>query len=625
MVKGGLKLKSELATPFVVKPIGDLILAHVWVDASVYHLDSTFSYLIPGNLSGLVEVGSLVSVPFHGREIIGCVTAIEATGTTSGYKSISKVIGNIPYLQPHLLALVGEAARRYAAHPFDLIRSAIPDRKATVEKEFLSHVDHSQPSVGRGLRQYLQLPPARPRSQLMAEKISQLSKSGGVLVVLPDSREVQSLSAALSVIDIKHIALDSALGKSEYLRNFLSARLGLNNIVIGTRSAVFAPVSQLASLIIYNEGSEHLYERRSPGWNARDVALLRGHTESLDIYCVGYSPSTDIARFIEEEWFEFKRTRNRVKVLTFPQVSGELIPSRAIPVIRKSLSEGPVLFLVPLKGYAQAIRCARCKTVSRCECGGAHEQIAPHSPITCHHCLTQVTRWKCVWCHHEQPSLSARGIERHQFEIGLLFPNTPTVISSSDHQVSDVSAKSIIISTPGMAPIVAGGYSAVVILEGNRFLNQPDMRSSERIREMYFSHASLVKSGAPVLLIQDEGNPISTALATWNPLIAISHDLQERKSLGLPPYVRTAMMTMETSEISRLKSALVTAVNEERLPASTKVLGPIPKEDKSSLILTVDVAHGDELIHTIHEFMRRRSAAKKALPSLRIDPYSLSR
>lgn len=625
MVKGGLKLKRELAPAVALQPVGDLILAQVWVDASVYHLDTTFSYLIPGNLSHLVKVGSLVSVPFHGREIIGCVTAIEGTETTAGFKNISKVISEIPYLQPHLLTLIGEAARRYAAHPFDLIRSAIPDRMATVEKEFLGLIDHSQPSSGGGLRQYLQLPPARPRSQLMAAKISQLSKSGGVLVVLPDSREVNLLSSALSLIDIKHIVLDSSIGKSEYLRNFLTARLGLNNIVIGTRSAIYAPVSNLASLIIYNEGSEHLYERRSPGWNARDIALLRGRTEKLDIYCIGYSPSTDIARFIDEEWFEFKKARSRVKVLTIPQVSGELIPSRAIPVIRKSLLEGQVLFLVPLKGYAQAIRCARCKTVSRCECGGAHEQISPNSPITCHHCLSQVKNWKCVWCHHEQPSLAARGIERHQFEIGLLFPNTPTMISSGDHQVSEVPSKSIVIATPGMAPLVSGGYSAVVILEGNRFLNQPDMRSSERIREMYFSHASLARSGAPVLLVQDEGNPISTALATWNPFTAITYDLQERKAIGLPPFVRTAVMTMGTSEITRLKSALVTAVNEERLPASTKVLGPIVIKDKSSLILTVDVAHGDELIHTIHEFMRRRSAAKKALPSLRIDPYSLSR
>jgi hypothetical protein len=82
---------------------------------------------------------------------------------------------------------------------------------------------------------------------------------------------------------------------------------------------------------------------------------------------------------------------------------------------------------------------------------------------------------------------------------------------------------------------------------------------------------------------------------------------------------------MSESEIMRLKKALETAKSEERLPASSRILGPIPEGEKASLILTADVEVGEELISTIHEFMRRRSIAKKPLPSLRIDPYSLSR
>jgi primosomal protein N' (replication factor Y) len=151
------------------------------------------------------------------------------------------------------------------------------------------------------------------------------------------------------------------------------------------------------------------------------------------------------------------------------------------------------------------------------------------------------------------------------------------------------------------------------------------MRASERVREMFFAHAALAAPGAPVLLVQDEGHSIATAITTWNPAIAVQRDLEERRNLSLPPYVRSALMTMETKEIIRLKNALLSSQEEGRIPASTKILGPIPAGEKSALILTVDLEHGDELIKTLHEFMRRRSAAKKELPSLRIDPYSLSR
>jgi primosomal protein N' len=142
---------------------------------------------------------------------------------------------------------------------------------------------------------------------------------------------------------------------------------------------------------------------------------------------------------------------------------------------------------------------------------------------------------------------------------------------------------------------------------------------------MYFAHAALARSGAPIILVQDDGDQISTALSTWNPSIALHRDLEERKSLSLPPYVRSAHLTLETSEVSRFKSALLAALEDGRLPHSTRILGPIQAGEKSALILTVDIADGELLLSTLHEFMRRRSAAKKVLPALRIDPYSLSR
>jgi primosomal protein N' (replication factor Y) len=175
-----------------------------------------------------------------------------------------------------------------------------------------------------------------------------------------------------------------------------------------------------------------------------------------------------------------------------------------------------------------------------------------------------------------------------------------------------------------MAPRREGGYSAVVFLEGNRFLNQPDMRANERAREMFFAHASLVSSDGVVLLIQDEGHVISTALTTWNPSMSVHQELEERQSLSLPPYVRVVKLLMDPSDISRLQSALTSAREEGRIPGETKILGPITTGDKSSLILTVPLESGEKLISTLHEFMRRRSVGKRSLPSLRIDPYSLS-
>lgn len=624
MVKGRLTLKRELAPHAPVAPVGEFTVAQVWVDASVYHLDTPFSYLIPGNFAHSVTVGSLVVVPFHGREITALVVEIVALDSTSGLKSITKVLGSVPLLTQEVINLIAEAAKRYAAHPFDLIRSAIPDRVISVEKEFVGHANSYLIEASKSQRQFFQLPPHQERSILMASKIAERSKYGGVLVVLPDSLEVVRLSQELLKLNLEHVVLDSKLAKSEQYRNFLKARLGEVKIVIGTRSAIFASVTNLRTIMIYNEGSEHLYERRSPGWNARDVALLRQREQDFDLIFVGYSPSSEIARLIDTGWIDYKRSRGKIKLGTYAAEHGELLPSRAFPIVKKALNAGPVLFIVPLKGYAQAIRCAHCRTVSRCACGGAHEKLTLSAPITCSHCLAKVVDWRCVWCHSERVSMQSRGADRHQHELGLLFPGVKSFISTSDHHLDSVIDGGMVIATPGMAPQSKHGYSAVVFLEGNRFLDQPDMRANERVREMFFAHAALISSTGSILLIQDEGHVIATALTTWNPSMAIHRELEERQSLALPPYVRAVKLIMESSDISRLQSALTAAREEGRIPAETKILGPIATGDKSALILTVPLATGEKLISTLHEFMRRRSVAKKNMPSLRIDPYSLS-
>lgn len=216
-------------------------------------------------------------------------------------------------------------------------------------------------------------------------------------------------------------------------------------------------------------------------------------------------------------------------------------------------------------------------------------------------------------------------MERHSHEIGKLFPGVLVKSSSSDSPIEAIVSEGIVVTTPGMSPQSAHGYSAVVFLEGNRLLNQPDMRAQERARELYFSHSALVRKGGMILLIQDEGMSISTTLRMWNPIPALESELNERFELGLPPFNHTVELTMAKEEVVRFKNALLKAREERRLPLEMKILGPIVKGENSSIVLTTEITRSREVNLLIHEFMRRRSATKKVLPSLRINPYSLSR
>lgn len=623
MTGKSLRLKSEIAARSVVAPIGKNSLATVWVDNAQPHLDHGFSYLVPGNLEEQVKIGSFVVVPFNGQELMGLVIDRSPAQGLSNLKSILSHPAPMPLASPATIALIAAVARRYASHPFDIIKSAIPPRVASIDKaasELISKELREAPEK----KEYLQLPPARNRSELIAQKILAAAHIGGVLAIFPDTRELQQVHRRLSQANVEVSILDSSLSKSERYRSFIDARTGKSRIVLGTRSAIFAPVSNLRSVFIYDEGSEHFYEQRSPGWNVRDVALIRSEIEKFQLTFIGFSPSLEVALLIESGVVKLRKVRAKVAVHCLPQTHGELLPSRAISLIRKALSQSSVLMIVPLKGYAQAIRCSHCKTISRCQCGGAHEKRSMDSPIICNHCNEKVNSWKCVWCANPTPALLSRGIERHLHDVAALFPNTPVRFSTAEHPIELAKSGEIILATPGMAPSSTLGYGVVAILEGNRFLSQPDLRAEERVRDLYFNSASLLSPQGQFLCIQDSGNNIVSAISAWSFTPSLSGELEQRGALNLPPYVRTVVLATAKEEVSRLKSALQKAQEERRIPRGSKVLGPIVDGDNASLILTAPLADADLLVETIHEFIRRRSSAKKKLPSVRIDPYSLT-
>jgi len=626
MARSGLRLKAELIAKPTQTPVGDNVLAKVWVDSGVFHLDGEYSYLIPGNLNHLIQVGSLVEVPFNGRELSALVITRESWGGEANLKSISGIQGSIPLITEEQIQLIKLLSASCISHPFDLIRSMIPSRLVSVEKN--RSADLRLVSKSKSKKQaicYLQLPPHRDMESLVATKLAEFLGEGPTLAVFPDVRTVAGIARQLQSLGIPFTRYDSSQSRAEHFASYLDSLQGKTHLVIGTRSAIFSPLLGISNIVMYDEESEHYYERRSPGWNARDVAMIRSKKENVPLTFIGYAPSLNVCKLIQSKEILYRKSGARTQVFEYDQPHGELIPSKALQEIKRCLRKGPVLFVAPNKGWAHAIRCAQCKTLSKCQCGGNFEITSENSGITCNHCQISNLRWKCAWCENQRYALVGRGMERHGHEIGKLLPGELVRSSNADSPILDEIDSGIIIATQGMAPKASHGYSAVVFLEGNRMNNQPDMRAQERMRELYFSHSALAHLSGSIILIQDQGNPIVTALRLWNPIPILERELVEREDLKLPPFTHTVELTMPKEEVTRFKSALLKAQEDGRLPSDLRILGPIIKGEKSSIVLLSKPSDSRSVNLLVHEFMRKRSLTKKTLPSLRIDPYSLSR
>ncbi|CAN2197309.1 PriA Primosomal protein N' (replication factor Y) - superfamily II helicase [Candidatus Nanopelagicaceae bacterium] len=617
-----LRLKRELVQSAPEVSTTEKPVARVWVDSGVFHLDESYDYLVPDNLDPHVSVGVRVQVPFNGRECEALV--LERIAVTSGrkLKSITKVISRVPLASKRSLDLIALVATRWACHPYDVIRSAIPPRVASVEKKQWSDKTahaRSQSSV----RQYRQLPPYRDPFQVLSDHVKSVSANGSILVLVPDKRSVLRLIKYLP----QALVLDSDLPRSERYENFLRARTTSAQIIIGTRSAIFIDSPDLASIVIFNESSEQYFEIRSPGWNARDIAVLRARTENISIYCVGYSPSAEVARLIDIGWFDFKSAKEKVRVDTFQQEFSELLPGKIIGELRRLIKQGPILFIAPRKGYSQSISCNKCRNISICSCGGRLEKKGATTPISCSLCAHVYSEWACQYCAGVIPFLLNRGSERFAQEIGVALPGVSITLSEAEKNVEDFQVSSgIVIATPGSAPMSVKGYAAVVILDGENLLNQSDLRAQERAREIFFTHAALLSPSGSALLVINHANPIVGALASWKPSLISRRELAERIEASLPPFVRSISLDIDSVESATMVRALNKSRDEGRLPGSTRILGPsILNTSTHRILLLAPLEDGEALVLLIHEFQRRRSATRKKLATLRIDPYSLSR
>ena len=293
--------------------------------------------------------------------------------------------------------------------------------------------------------------------------------------------------------------------------------------------------------------------------------------------------------------------------------------------MKKALKNGPVLFVAPRKGYGNALLCAHCRNVALCKCGGRLSVASKGLAPTCVHCGTSFPTWRCSYCDRDKQYLAGRGIERAAEEISRAFPGYPVVISAGDVIKENVDAKpALVLATPGAQPYVQGGYAAVVVLDAIRFFSHTDVNGQERARELLFETASMVSNTGQVLLVLDDSHPIVAAIARWNIAPLLKRELAERVELMLPPSVMSAVLVTEQSSAPAIVSGLKKALEDARLPSSTRIFGPtILAKGQAKIVVHVSHEQSSDLAKILHELQRKRSIAKKDLLTLRIDPYSL--
>ncbi|WP_232236404.1 primosomal protein N' [Nocardia sp. BMG51109] len=243
---------------------------------------------------------------------------------------------------------------------------------------------------GKGPRAAWQAVPGEDWARRLAELAAVVVRGGrGAVLIVPDQRDLDRLSAACAeVVGDSAVALAAGLGPAARYRRWLAALRGTARVVIGTRSAVFAPVQALGLVAIWDDGDDTYGEPRSPYPHAREVAMLRAYETGAAFVAGGFARTAEIQAVVESGWAH-DLVADRAVVRQFaPRISAPgdsdialerdpvaravRIPAVAFTAARKALAAGePVLVQVPRRGYVPALACAKCRTPARCRhCNG---------------------------------------------------------------------------------------------------------------------------------------------------------------------------------------------------------------------------------------------------------------
>lgn len=607
-------MSANARTPVEVEPI-----ARVLPMLSVPHLDREFDYLVSAEQSDDAQPGVRVRVRFHGRLVDAFVLERRNETDHPGKLGwLDRVVSAEPVLTPEIRRLVDAVAAHYAGTRPDVLRLAVPARHARVEREPLVRRDSAVPEpvdpsawggYGRGAqflaalaesraaRAVWQALPGESWADRFTEAAAQTVRTGrSVLAIVPDQRDLDALwrAATTRIDEACVVALSAGLGPAARYRRWLAALRGTARLVIGTRSAVFAPLGDLGLVMVWADADDSLAEPRAPYPHAREVAMLRAHQARCAALIGGYARTAEAHALVRSGWaHDIVAARPVVRARTprvialddtgyaderDPAARTARLPSVALRAARSALQDGaPVLVQVPRRGYVPSLACARCRTIARCRhCTGPLSLQEGDAALLCRWCGRVDPTRRCVRCGSDAVRAVVVGARRTAEELGRAFPGAAVITSSGDGVVPGVAAgPALVVATPGAEPQASGGYGAALLLDTWALLGRQDLRAAEDALWRWMTAAALVRArgdGGVVMVVAESSLPTVQSLIRWDPVGHAEAEVSSRAEVGLPPSVHMAAIDGTVGAVAALLDE-ARLTDQESLQAD--LLGPV--------------------------------------------------
>jgi primosomal protein N' (replication factor Y) len=602
-------------------------------------LERTFHYLVPPSLQPSMQPGVRVIVPFGHRQLTGCVVRLPQSSPIQQLKAVRRILDPVPVIDGERWPLASWLSGYYGCSVGEALAAMVPsglrlhgggDSAATSnqqpatgqEQETLTLTRHQEAALktiiaaldaSTSKTLLLHGVTASGKTELYLRAIAHVLQQGrSAICLIPEiALTPQTIDRFRARFGEQVAVWHSRLTAAQRSRAWTRMVSGECRIVVGARSAVFAPVLR-PGLIILDEEQEGAYKQEdAPRYHAREVAKARARLSGAAVLLGSATPSV-------ESFYEAGRPGGTL--ISLPErVRGRLLPEVEIIDMRQawgsrrsagglsprlqrfleqtvSRGEQALLFL-NRRGFARTAQCKTCGTVMRCTyCAVPLIYHANRKALLCHYCnFQEPLREMCPSCRKGYLRFRGSGTERVESELHRLFPTSSIVRMDRDTTKARESHRQIYEAVKGGSvnllvgtQMIAKGLdfpqvTLVGVVSADTSLNLPDFRAGERTFDLLTQVAGRAGRG---------DQPGRVLIQTYCPdhyaiLAARRHDydrffgeeLAMRRRLRLPPFVRLVELTVIGASSQRVHES-ADALGE-RLRRSAKgrgitVLGPAP-------------------------------------------------
>lgn len=504
-------------------------------------IDKTFDYLVPEQLGDQVRVGSMVRVTLHGRRVGGWVVADDVGRDPSvaprALQPIAKVTGWGP--AGEVIDLAQWASWRWAGRPAHFLRTASPDQAVrhlpsagstappihVVPDDLLAEAFATDRAV-------LRLPPAGdPYPVALAAAVR-----GNALVLCPSADGARHLGLRLRRAGVPVAIMP---------RDWALARAGAT--VVGSRAAAWAPVRDLAAVVVLDEHDESWQQEQAPTWHARDVAVERARRAGVPCVLVSAMPSLEA-----QAWGRLVVPSRAAERDGWPKVDvidrrdddpgrAGMFSERLVTALR---SGGRVVCVLNRKGRSRLMACTSCGEVAHCERCEASVVLSDAGTFDCARC--GATRPPvCLACGGTSFKNLRAGVTRVREELEAL-AKTPVVEVTGATRDLRLDDARVYVGTEAVLHQVDSA-DVVAFLDFDQELLAPRYRAAEEAFALLVRAGRLVggRRGDGRVLVQTRlpGHEVVQAALLADPARVSAAEADRRALMRFPPVTAIAAVS----------------------------------------------------------------------------------